>query len=283
MQQDDIDKAIENLEKCYKDGNIQGIEVNSQYLDVKLKDQQNRLNTIVIANLNKSNELLAGLQQEIQKSAKSINDSNQALADQQGGQNRSMVRFTAIMAVTSILSLVAAGFSGYAAWLSAKTANLSANQAANTAMAQLRPYVVLEPETNGVLFKNKNTLVFKIYLKNIGQTPALKILKGYSSSLQVEGGNGIPGQSFREKLGEEDALAPTQTSAEQPLDIYIKGFDLNKKMSIKVEVLITYEGFHEIDSERYLSKAIYVITPITPFDFIVSQPKLFFGLAKDGW
>ena len=40
--EDEIRKAIENLDKTYKDGNIQGIQVNSQYLDIKLKDQQNK-------------------------------------------------------------------------------------------------------------------------------------------------------------------------------------------------------------------------------------------------
>jgi len=276
MQQDDIDKAIENLDKSYKLGHIQGTEFNSQYVDIKLKAQQNELNKILIQNINKSNELIAGLQQEIQRSTKSINDSNKALSDQQSRQNKWSVGCNAVLAIVSIFSLGVA-------WDSVRTTNLAAIQTANAAQAQLRPYVTVEPVFKGVSWISQDHIEFNFVLKNIGQTPALKILKGYNSFLQTKDGKSTLVQPFREKAGDEDALSPTQTSATQPFDIYVAGFKPNQNMAIKVEILISYEGFQEIDSKRYLSKAIYIITPIAGDYFTVSQPKLFFGLEKEGW
>ncbi len=277
---DDFDKAIEELEKAHKSGNIKDVKFYSQYLDIKLKNQQNQLNKIAIENLNKISDLIAGLKKEIESSTDRINNSNKILSDQQSGQNKWMLFWTAIVAVTSI-------FASITSWNSAKSANLSVIQAENTAKAQLRPYLLIELVKNQLPWDGKAKIVLPVNLRNIGQTPALKILKGYNSFLLDKSGVNILVQPFRERAGEEDSLSPTQISAKHMLDINITGFNLEKNLAIKVELLISYEGFHEIDSKRYFSKSIYIMTPRKTANgtvvFIVSQPKLAFGYAEDGW
>ena len=160
----------------------------------------------------------------------------------------------------------------------------SCSQVNQAQKAQIRPYVIIEPSMNPLQWDGGIFVRFPYRLKNIGQAPSLRILKGYSSYLENKSGNRSLIQPFKEKTGNEDALAPTQVSAIHVDDINITGFDPAKHSSIRVELEITYEGFCEIDSRRYLSKAIFIFIPErvsnNKFIFYISQPKLSFGYEK---
>ncbi len=183
----------------------------------------------------------------------------------------------------SVISVLIALMACLASWNSAQNSSKSLDQIKTAQQAQFSPYITINPVSATSTEKNK--IVLDVVLKNIGQVPALQILKEYKSSLRDIHGKYDADRSFNEEATNEefDALAPTQESAHHKMDINIDGFDPQKHEAIRIKLRITYVGLDKIDKRRCFSEALFILFPKAILDerlvFQINQPKLRYGFV----
>jgi hypothetical protein len=187
--------------------------------------------------------------------------------------------------IISVFSCIIAVLSAMAAWQSASNSKNIAVLAKSAQQVQLRPYVLIDPVQNVIPYDGSTFVILPYQLTNKGSAPALNIHKGYASYVRKEAGQERLIQFFEESTDKRDALAPSQSSAIHVDEINISGVDVSsmENVTFKVELKVTYQGFSEVDTRSYYSKAILILTPQKQQDkivFLVSQPYLDFGFEK---
>ncbi len=165
--------------------------------------------------------------------------------------------------VISVLSCIVAVFSAMAAWQSASNSKNMVALGKSAQQVQLRPYVLIDPVQNVIPYDGSTFVILPYQLTNKGNAPALNIHKGYASYIREEAGQEKLIQLFEESADKKDALAPSQSSAIHVDEINISGVDPSsiENVTFKVELRVTYQGFPEVDTRGYYSKAILILIP----------------------
>ena len=104
----------------------------------------------------------------------------------------------------SIISALIALMAWRASRESAQNSSKSLDQIKIAQQAQFSPHITINPIS--AISTDRSKIVLDVVLKNIGQVPALQILKEYKSSLRDEHGQYDADRTFYEEAINEEAM-----------------------------------------------------------------------------